>query len=207
MKGKRATEAVGRFVAAAMLLVSAPVFAAICVAIALESLLVPAARGPLFFLEERISRGERFRLIKFRILNRDALRSLGDGPTHIKLVELDGDHHLTRVGRVLKRYYLDELPQLINILEGDMALVGTRPWPIELYEAEMATGVTRKRDMPAGLLGPVQAHKGDENSPHGHQLDAEYFEAYKTLPFPRLLALDALIVARCIKVMFEGKGL
>ena len=59
----------------------------------------------------------------------------------------------------------------------------------------------------AGLLGPVQAHKGDENSPQGQKLDADYFEAYRTWPWPRLLWLDLKIVMRCLKVMSEGKGL
>jgi lipopolysaccharide/colanic/teichoic acid biosynthesis glycosyltransferase len=185
----------------------APVFAAIAVAIKLEGLVRPGARGAIFFVEQRISRGEVFGLIKFRTLDRAALDSLGPGPTHIKHLELAGDEHMTRVGRVLKRYYLDELPQLLNIVRGDMALIGTRPWPLELYEEEIASGVTRKRDMPAGLVGPVQAHKGDENSPHGQRLDDDYFEAYKTLPFRKLLALDARIALRCLKVMLEGKGL
>ena len=71
-------------------------------------------------------------------------------------------------------------------------------------------GSLRRRDLPkhlAGLLGPVQAHKGDENSPQGQKLDADYFEAYRTWPWPRLLWLDLKIVMRCLKVMSEGKGL
>jgi lipopolysaccharide/colanic/teichoic acid biosynthesis glycosyltransferase len=204
---KRRTEQVGRIVAGIALAILAPVFAAIASAIKLEGLVRPGSRGPVFFVEARMSRGRRFGLIKFRTLDRAALDSLGPGPTHIKHLELAGDEHMTRVGRFLKRYYLDELPQLFNIVRGDMALIGTRPWPIELYEEEISTGVTRKRDMPAGLLGPVQAHKGDENSPHGRRLDADYFEAYKSLTFRKLLALDARIALRCIKVMLEGKGL
>ena len=201
----RITTSIWRGFALVWLVVLGPLFIMLALAIKLEGLLRRDARGPVLFREARIARGEVFSLLKFRTLTSTALESLGEGPTHIKHLEHAGE--LTRVGVFLHRYYLDELPQLINIVRGDLALVGTRPWPLELYEEEIATGVTRKRDMPAGLLGPVQARKGDENSPLGQQLDADYFEAYRTWPWPRLLWLDLKIVVRCIKVMTEGKGL
>lgn len=207
MVRRRGSEVVERGFAGVALLLASPVFLVLAVAIKLEGLLRPSARGPVFFVEERVARGAPFGLIKFRTLDRDALRGLGPGPTHIKHLELEGNAHTTRVGTFLQRYYLDELPQLINIVRGDMCLVGTRPWPMEPYEEELARGITRKRDMPAGLLGVVQASKGDENSPDGYRLDAEYFKAYKTLPTLKLLALDARIALRCVKVMLEGKGL
>lgn len=202
---RRRSEDVGRLVAALTLVLAAPLFLAIAIAIKFEGLLRPSARGSVFFVETRIGRGRRFGLIKFRTITRSALEGLGPGPTHIKLLEQSGD--VTKVGAWLKRWYLDELPQLINIVRGDMALVGTRPWPVELYEQHLAAGHTLKRDMPAGLLGPVQAAKGDENSPSGLALDAEYFDAYRSLPLPRLLALDARIVMGCLKVMTEHKGI
>lgn len=205
MGRRRRSEDVGRSVALAALVLVSPLFVGVAVAIKLEGLLRPSARGPVFFTETRIGRGRRFGLLKFRTITREALDDLGPGPTHIKLLEQSGD--VTKVGAVLKRWYLDELPQLINIVRGDMALVGTRPWPIELYEEHLAQGHSLKRDMPAGLLGPVQAAKGDENSPGGLALDAEYFEAYQTLPLHRLLALDAKIALGCIKVMAEHRGL
>ncbi|MBK5228733.1 MAG: sugar transferase [Actinobacteria bacterium] len=201
----RGTDVAGRMLALVGIVLLSPLFFILAAAIKLEGVLDRGARGPVLFRETRISRGEVFSLLKFRTLTRAALDSLGEGPTHIKHIERAGG--MTGVGRFLTRFYLDELPQLINIVKGDMALIGTRPWPIELYEQEMATGVTRKRDMPAGLLGPVQAHKGDDNSPDGQKLDAQYFEAYRTWPWPRLLWLDLKIMARCLKVMAEGKGL
>lgn len=202
---KRSSETIGRAIALAALAVASPLFLATAIAIKLEGLIRPSARGPVFFVETRIARGERFGLIKFRTIPRSTLEALGPGPTHIKHLEQSGD--MTRVGGWLKRWYLDELPQLINIVKGDMALVGTRPWPIDLYEQHLAEGRTLKRDMPAGLLGPVQAAKGDERSPAGLALDADYFEAYKSLPLRKLLVLDARIALGCLKVMGEHKGL
>lgn len=199
--GKIARE---RVLAALLLIVAAPVFVIVSVAMTLEGLFDRNARGPLLFGEQRTSKGRPFKLLKFRTLTRAALNTLGDGPTHIKPLEERGE--LTRVGRVLKQWYLDELPQLINIVRGDMGLIGTRPWPIELYEEQIAKGDTLKRDMPAGLIGPVSTSKGQENPP-GLDADRAYFEAYNTYPGWKLLLLDVRIVARALRVVGQHKGL
>jgi lipopolysaccharide/colanic/teichoic acid biosynthesis glycosyltransferase len=192
-----------RVLAALLLVPALPVFALCAAAIKLEGLIDRRARGPVLFREDRVARGVVFGLIKFRTLDADALAALGPGPTHIKSLE---DDHLTRVGRILHRWYLDELPQLYNVVHGDMGLVGTRPWPIDAYEAEMARGITRKRDMPAGLVGPVQSRKG---SIGGAELDLDlaYWEAFKTYPWWKLLVLDMRILMRSAKVQLEHKGL
>jgi len=192
-----------RLVAVLLLAPAGPVLVVAAVAIKLEGLVDRRARGPVFFAEDRISRGRVFKLLKLRTLTAAALGSLGPGPTHIKSLE---EGHTTRVGRVLKQWYLDELPQLINIARGDMALIGTRPWPIELYEEEIARGITRKRDMPAGLIGPVQGAKGQAGK-SDLELDLEYWESYRTDPWWRLLAVDVGIVRDSLRTLFQHKGL
>jgi lipopolysaccharide/colanic/teichoic acid biosynthesis glycosyltransferase len=192
-----------RLVATLLLVPTAPVLALCAGAIKLEGLLDRRARGPVFFAEHRVSRGEIFELLKFRTLTRDALAELGPGPTHIKPLEAA---HTTRIGKLLKQWYLDELPQLINIARGDMLLIGTRPWPLDAYEAEVAQGITRKRDMPAGLIGPVQGAKG-RGSKTDRELDAEYWHAYTTYPWWRLFALDLRIVWDSVRTVFQHKGL
>jgi len=99
------------------LLVLAPLFALIALAIKLDS------PGPVFFVQERVGRGGRlFRLIKFRTM-RPARGSTSEWAR-------DNSGRLTRVGRWLRRFRLDELPQFFNILKGDMCLVGPRPHPV-----------------------------------------------------------------------------
>jgi lipopolysaccharide/colanic/teichoic acid biosynthesis glycosyltransferase len=192
-----------RAFAALMLIPAAPIVALCALGIKLEGLVHPSARGPVFFLEDRVSRGTVFKLIKFRTLDRAAMAGLGPGPTHIKGLESEG--HLTRMGRFMHRWYLDELPQLWNIVRGDMFLIGTRPWPIELYEEEMGRGITRKRDLPAGLVGPIQSLKG--SGADALEPDLAYLEAYKTYSAWRLLLLDIRILLRSAKVQLEHKGL
>ncbi len=194
-----------RAFAAAILLPVAPLYAVCALAIKVEGLVDPRARGPILFREARVSRGRVIDLLKFRTVPVSAIESLGPGPTHLAVLEKQGN--LTRAGRIIRQWYLDELPQLWNIVRGDMFLIGTRPYPIELYEEELARGITRKRDMPAGLIGSVQAHKGDEAAPSGVQLDAEYWDAFRSLSAWRLFVLDLKIVARSVRVQLEHKGI
>lgn len=191
--------------AAILMVPVSPLFVLCAAMIKLEGLFDQDARGPIFFKEDRIARGRVIQLLKFRTLSRSALAGLGPGPTHIAHLERRGD--LTRAGRLIRQWYLDELPQLWNIVRGDMFLIGTRPYPIELYEAELARGVTRKRDMPAGLIGPVQSFKGANAAPDELTLDAEYWEAFQTLPARKLLLLDLKILARSLRVQLEHKGI
>ncbi len=97
------------------LVISAPIAAVIAVAIKLDS------GGPVIFRQERVGRGFRpFLIYKFRTM-------VADAPRIGRAITVGGDRRITRVGRFLRRTKLDELPQLINVLKGDMSLVGPRP--------------------------------------------------------------------------------
>jgi sugar transferase (PEP-CTERM system associated) len=137
-------------VALTALLFAAPFMALIALAIKLES------RGPVFFIQERVGlRGRAFRLIKFRTMR--PLEKDSDG-----VWQRDNASRVTRLGTVLRRYRLDELPQCLNILRGDMSLVGPRP--------EMATNVATfsavipfynlRHEVRPGLTGWAQVRAG-----------------------------------------------
>jgi lipopolysaccharide/colanic/teichoic acid biosynthesis glycosyltransferase len=124
---KRAMDVVG---AAALLLVLLPLFAAVAIAIILEG------RGPVFYRGERVGRfGNRFTMVKFRSMqaNCDAsahasfVRSLLRDGTTCEVYKVPQDRRITPLGAFLRRTSLDELPQLWNVLLGDMSLVGPRP--------------------------------------------------------------------------------
>ena len=201
---RRGKEVRERLFALGMFVVLSPVFLLCAGAIKLEGVLSKEARGSVFFKERRISRGREIDLLKFRTLTASAIASLGDGPTHIAVLEKQG--RLTRSGRFLKQWYVDVLPQLLNIVRGDMFLIGTRPYPLDLYEEELARGITRKRDMPAGLVGPVQAAKGSEKS-DGVALDLQYWDQFQHASPVALLLIDLRILWRSAKVQLEHKGI
>jgi exopolysaccharide biosynthesis polyprenyl glycosylphosphotransferase len=152
----------------------APLFAAITLAIKLES------RGPFLFRQQRIGRdGRPFEMLKFRTMvdgadaQKEALRHRNECEGLFKIAD---DPRITRVGRVLRRAYLDELPQLINVLRGDMSLVGPRPLVVE--EDERIEGWDRGRlHLTPGMTGPWQV------------------QGAARIPLPEMVKLDYLYVA------------
>ena len=109
------------------LLVLLPIFMLIVLGMAVSMLLRPTDRGSLLYSEPRITRGRVFNLLKFRVLRQDIIAQMPPDDKHARLYEADSSN-LTWAGRYfLKKWYFDELPQLFNILKGDMSLVGPRP--------------------------------------------------------------------------------
>ena len=136
------------------LIMLSPVLSAIALAIRMDS------KGPIFFRQVRVGRdGREFRIVKFRSMvtdaeaRKDALRAhsiAGEG-----LFKITDDPRITRVGRFLRRSSLDELPQLLNVLIGDMSLVGPRPLVVD--EDSQILGIDRSRlHLPPGMTGPWQ---------------------------------------------------
>ena len=129
------------------------------------------------------------------------------GYDHAKPLE-GREENKTRVGRWLQRWYLDELPQLFNILKGDLSLVGPRPWPVSAYRDEIARGIYRKRILRPGLTGLVQAHKDELGVMGGDRaLDEAYIEACRTLGPVRLLLFDLRVIVDTFRILVRGQGL
>ena len=189
-------------VSGALLVVFLPVLLVVLVAFALDVLLSPRDRGSLFYREARISRGRTFGLLKFRTLRSDVLeRSAG----HARLLEADAAN-LTWIGRrLLKPWYVDELPQLWNIVRGDISLVGPRPWPPELVERQRAEGLTYRDELTAGLTGTAQITKG--SGQRYADLDLAYAERVRSLGSWALVRYDLQILVRTIGVIARGEGL
>lgn len=167
------------------ILLSAPLWLLIAIAIRLES------KGPVLYSAKRAGAGYRvFDFIKFRSMYQDADKRLSELQHHnqyqsnksdVVFVKLADDPRITKVGRFIRKFSLDELPQLFNILRGDMSIVGNRPLP--LYEAERLT-----RDewslrfmAPAGLTGLWQVTKrgkSDMSVEERIALDVQYSKHY-----------------------------
>lgn len=201
---KRLTDKV---VSGLLVVLLAPVFALAAIGMGVDMALARRDRGPWLYRERRISRGRGFDLLKFRTLRRDVLEGPQATQAHARLLEADSDN-LTWAGRrILKPWYFDELPQLINVLRGDMSLVGPRPWPPSMVEDQVAAGHDYRNRVIAGWTGPAQVQKG-VTEPAGYtDLDLAYVEACRTWSGARLLRYDLGILWRTVKVMAKGEGL
>jgi len=192
---KRIFDLVGSLVGLAILW---PFFLVIAVAVKLSS------RGPVFFRGNRIGRGGvPFKLLKFRTMRVND----GSGP----VVTTAGDTRVTAVGRVLRKYKLDELPQLVNVVRGEMSLVGPRPEDpryVAMYTPEQRRildflpGLTsaasiRYRDEEQLLTGPDWERTYiDVVMPEKIRIDVEYLERRSLLGDVRLIAETLLAVIR-----------
>jgi lipopolysaccharide/colanic/teichoic acid biosynthesis glycosyltransferase len=151
LRAKRGLDLLG---AALGLLALAPLLGVIAVAIKLDG------GGTIFYRQQRVGRyGRRFRMLKFRTMipdadaGKEALRGLNEaGGGLFKIAE---DPRVTRVGRWLRRSALDELPQLLNVLKGEMSLVGPRPLVLD-EDARIAGAHRRRLELMPGMTGPWQ---------------------------------------------------
>lgn len=110
----------------------------------------------------------------------------------------DDPANLTWAGRRLKRWYLDELPQVWKVLRGDMSLVGPRPWPPAMVAQQVESGEDYRLHVQAGWTGPAQVTKGVTDPVSYAALDLEYVEALRTLPGWRIVDHDLALLAESV---------
>ena len=182
------------------LIVIAPLMAVIAVAIKLDS------PGPVFFHQPRVGRDSQvFRLIKFRSMYRDAemrkaqLSSLNDVSDGV-MFKLHDDPRVTPVGRLLRRFSLDELPQLVNVIRGEMSLVGPRPLIAPESDALDQDWHMRRLELRPGLTGPWQVY-GRSQTPFQEMVrfDYQYVAGWS-------LARDVEILFATVPAILSGRG-
>jgi exopolysaccharide biosynthesis polyprenyl glycosylphosphotransferase len=186
-------------VAAVALVVLAPLLLGIAVAVRLSG------PGPVFFRQMRVGRhGKEFMMVKFRTMAADAERRLVD-VTELNekadglLFKIRKDPRVTRVGAVLRRYSLDELPQLFNVLLGHMSLVGPRP-PLPREVAQYNRDMRRRLLVKPGLTGLWQiSGRSDLSWDESVRLDLRYVENWS-------LVLDAMILWKTAFAVLRSSG-
>jgi exopolysaccharide biosynthesis polyprenyl glycosylphosphotransferase len=194
---KAAFDRVGAFV---LLTLASPVL----ILLAAMVMFGPGGRGPAVFRQERVGKdGRPFMLYKFRtmVVNAEArlqdLRNLND--TDGELFKMRNDPRITPVGRWLRRYSLDELPQLLNVLKGDMSLVGPRP-PLAREVAGYPDDMRRRLVVKPGLTGLWQVSgRSDLSWEESIRLDLTYVENWS-------LVLDLTILARTVSAVVRTSG-
>lgn len=154
-------------------------------------------RGPVFYRQERLTQyGRVFLIIKFRSMRVDSETKSG------ARLAAKGDSRVTPVGRILRKIHFDELPQLFNIIKGDMSIVGPRPERPEIaaqYEKEIPEFSYRLK-VKAGLTGYAQVYGKYNTKPYDKlKLDLTYIENYSLL-------LDLQLVATTVKILFQKEN-
>ena len=175
------------------LLLSLPMMALVAVAIKLDS------RGPVYYTQERVGLHDRvFRIIKFRSMTVDAER---DGPVWAG----ESDPRVTRVGRIIRKLRIDELPQFINVLRGEMSFIGPRPErPVFVeYLAKEIPYYGQRHLLKPGLTGWAQVRRGYgaslEDALEKLQYDLYYLKNQSPL-------LDAIILVETVRIVLFGRG-
>ena len=196
-RGKRLFDIVA---SAALLLLLTPVLGIVALCVRLSD------GGGVVFRQQRVGRtGEPFEFLKFRSMVVDAearraeLEQLARDRGNDVLFKMSDDPRITRVGRFIRRTSLDELPQLFNVLRGDMSLVGPRPelpWLVDLYEPWQ-----RKRfAVPQGMTGWWQVNGRSDKEMHRHTDEDLYYVQHYSL------WLDLMILVRTVFVVLRGRG-
>jgi exopolysaccharide biosynthesis polyprenyl glycosylphosphotransferase len=193
---KRIIDLIG---SAALLVALAPLFALVALLIKLDS------PGPIFFAQERVGYNKRrFKVLKFRTMVVEAeqqqqmLEHLNEveGP----VFKIRKDPRITRIGAFLRRFSIDELPQLINVLKGEMSLVGPRPLPVRDVARIDVSAHKRRFSIKPGITCLWQvngrSHIGFED---WVRLDLEYIDTWS-------LGLDFRILLKTIPVVLKGSG-
>ncbi len=180
--------------AAAGLVISLPIMALVAVAVKLDS------RGAVFYTQERVGKnGRAFKIIKFRSMNADAEDQ--SGPVWAGA----DDPRVTRVGRIIRKLRLDELPQFINVMRGDMNFVGPRPERPVFVErlSEIVPYYSQRHLVKPGLTGWAQI-----KYPYGSSVEDAIEKLMYDLYYIKnqSLLLDAIIIFETIKIVLFGRG-
>ncbi len=171
-----------------------------------EFLFFPSSRGPIFYHEKRISQGKIFELYKFRIFKLTSIEKASRKGKVVHTKVLEGDkNNLTFYGRVLRQIYMDEFPQLWNVLRGDMTLIGPRPTNIENSKKAREEGDMTREVMKCGLTGPFQSMKGISKGQR--EIDEEYINFLKNSSSWQIIKRDTLIIWRTVKTIFRAEGI
>ncbi|MFH1868875.1 MAG: sugar transferase [Candidatus Omnitrophota bacterium] len=213
-------------VSAFFLLLLSPLFLAFALLLKLEGLINPFFKGPVFFKSIRISRGKEFTMYKFRTVNYDTYLFLEKDKMRRSITEFicsaNNKEYLTPVGAFLDKIYFDELPQLYNVLKGDMSMVGPRPHIIEHYNNDIKEGITSAKYIKGGILGLVQASKKNPKMQEVFKrmalkhfskdkslevTERLYFQRYLRASAVELLLFDIWIIYRCLLVVLAAKGI
>jgi len=195
-----------KLVASLLLLIAVPILFILKIAFIVEGLLIQENKGPMFFYYNAVSAGKMIPKYKIRLIKTKYIEPEGAkrGDWIAYSAEWTPDSR-TYVGRFVKKFYLDELPQFYSVLKGDTSIVGPRPLSVLHYQRDLAQGNVARKLLKGGLLGLGHINKG--TSEMGNPIyEYEYLDQYIKRSSFSLLCLDLWIIWKGIIVIFKGGG-
>ena len=185
-----------------VVLASVLLIATLPISIAIAATIAISCGLPVLFKQKRVTKGGRpFTMMKFRTMRTNANRLLSEvhADQTVPFFKVEGDPRITKIGAFLRKCSLDELPQLLNVLRGDMSLVGPRPLPVEQVEANRELLMAR-HEMRAGITGWWQVNGRNNITPdQAVALDEFYVENWS-------LALDVRILLKTPRAVLTRRG-
>lgn len=195
-------------VSSLLLFVFSPIFIGFFILILIEHILRGYPLAPLLYHETRWTEGRQFTLFKYNIFKQNVLDDLRAKGIFIHTKDLERRGDLLIIGKLLKQIYLDEIPQLFNVLRGDMSIVGPRPMNNEIHAKLQSEGFHTKDRVLAGMTGYYQAvHKTNQSTGSQEMLDTYYVKYYFENPWYKILFFDIKILYKTILVLIMARGI
>lgn len=183
-----------------------PILCIIKILYVVEGMILPWNSGPMFYFYWSMSGGRKIKKWKLRQTKLMYIDPRGPATNEWRYFKSEWEEEaLTVVGKIVKNFYLDELPQLFSILKGDMSFVGPRPLSLEHYERDLAQGNITRKMLQGGLLGFGHVRKGTDEF-GDPRFEFEYADTYANGSNTELLILDLWILFEGIKVVLRGGG-
>jgi len=194
---------VDKVLVAIFIFLLSPLMVGIVIAIWIEGLFCNDSKGAVIYRETRISQDKPFIMYKFRVLKQCVIEKIteSDSATFLQT----NPENVTHAGKILIKFYFDELPQLFNILSGQMSLVGPRPRIPFIYQSDVKNGYAALKFLRGGITGPHQLSKGTPDlSLHRSE---EYYNRCKIYSPLKLLIYDLSIILRSPLKIMKAEGL
>ena len=195
-----------KFLSLILLSISLPILILLKIGFTIEGILIPENKGPMFFYYWGVSGGKKIKKWKIRLIKTKYIEPEGAARHDWTAFSAEWTpESRTYLGRFVKKWYLDELPQFWSVLIGDMSIVGPRPLSVLHYERDKEQGNVTRYLLKGGLLGLGHINKGTSEMGNS-RYEYEYIDQYLKRSSFSLLCLDLWIIWKGIKVITKGGG-
>lgn len=195
-----------KLISSLLLILAIPLLIALKIGFIIESLIDPSSKGDMFFSYNAVSKGKTFKKYKIRIIKEEYIdQSAAKKGEWIAYSGEWNSKSRTFMGGIVKKFYLDEIPQLYNILIGDMSIVGPRPLSELHYERDLKQGNVSRKLIKGGLLGLGHIMKG--KAEFGNPIyEYKYIRYYINYSELKLFIVDMKIILKGIMLVLKGGG-